>query len=216
MKTVAGWAYPDADQFMAAEQQADGTYQGSHYRMCVPLVTDRSLAIDCGAHVGTWTRLMSADFARVIAVEPSPDTFEALVTNMQAFGCQNVQFHQAAVGAEAGFVSIAPLDPRAEALKNTGARFVQAGGSIPCERIDDWRLPSCGFIKMDIEGSEPLALEGARETLKRCRPIVLFECKGFWRHRYGLSKDAPQEILRSVGYHELAVAGRDRIWGPSR
>lgn len=215
MKTVAHWAYPDADDFMLHEQKADGTYQGSHYRMALDFVRDRSLAIDGGAHVGTWSRLMSADFHRVIAVEPSADTFEALAHNMQTFGCQNVELRQAALGAVAGFVSIAPLDPRAEAMKNTGARFVQPGGSIPCQRIDDWNVLTCGFLKLDVEGSEPLALAGAFETLQRCQPIVLFECKGFWKHRFGLPADAPQSILLRAGYRELAVAGCDRIWGPA-
>lgn len=210
-----GWVFPDVDEFMANEIQPDGSYQGGHYRAAMAFVTDRSMAIDCGAHVGTWSKLMAADFDRVIAVEPSADTFEALATNMRTFGCANVELRHTAVGAKAGFVSMAPLDPRAEALKNTGARFVQAGGSIPCERIDDWELPSCGFIKMDIEGSEPLALMGARETLARCHPIVLFENKGFWRHRFNCAPNAPQQILATAGYRQLAVAGKDVIWGPA-
>ncbi len=81
------------------------------------------------------------------------------------------------------------------------------------ERIDDWQLPSCGFLKMDIEGSEPLALEGARATLARCRPIVLFEHKGFCR-RYGLAPDATLTVLASCGYRHLETAGKDQIWGP--
>ncbi len=214
MKTVsAGWAFPDADSFMAGQIKPDGTYQYSHLVAALKHVTNFDLAIDCGAHVGTWSRPMSAKFFRVIAVEPSPDTFEALAANMQTFGCQNVDLKNCAVGQVAGFVKMAPLEARAEALKNTGARFVRQGGTIPCERIDDWNLPSVGFIKMDIEGSEPLALEGAFETLKRCRPIVLYENKGFWRHRYQLPIDAPAQILARAGYVQLEVAGKDLIWG---
>lgn len=215
MKFVHGWAFPDVDDFMWREMAPDGTYQSGHLAAAMRHVTDRSLAIDCGAHVGTWSRLMSGLFHRVIAVEPSPDTFEALATNMGTFQCGNVELRQAAVGAVSGFVSIAPLDPRAEAAKNTGARFVKDGGTIPCQRIDDWQLPSCGFLKMDIEGAEPLALEGARETLQRCKPIVLFENKGFWRWHFGLERDAPQRILLGAGYRQLEVAGKDDIWGPA-
>lgn len=210
-----GWAFPDADQFMANEMKADGSYQRSHIDAALRHVTDFRLAIDGGAHVGTWSRVLSQSFQSVIAVEPSRDTFEALTANMQTFGCDNVDRRNVALGAVSGSVSMAPLDPRAEALKNTGARFVQSGGDIPCQRIDEWKLPSLGFLKLDVEGSEPLALEGARKTLVRCRPIVLFECKGFWRHRYGLPIDAPQRVLESVGYHQLEQAGKDLIWGPA-
>lgn len=212
MKIVHGWAYPDVDDFMWREMKADGTYQAGHLHMALTYVTDFSLAIDGGAHVGTWSRLMSQAFAKVIAVEPSPDTFEALTVNIAAFQCGNVDLRPIAIGAAVGHVSMA-LEGRAAAANNTGGRFVQAGGVIPVERIDDWQLPTCGFLKLDIEGSEPLALEGARETLVRCRPIVLFEHKGFCR-RYGLPPDASQRVLESVGYKQLSIAGKDQIWGP--
>jgi FkbM family methyltransferase len=212
-----GWCFPDADEFMAGELTPDGRYQDSHLEAALALVTDFSCAIDGGAHVGTWTRPMSQRFARVIAVEPSPDTFEALSANVTAFGCTNVELHQAALGSEPGFVSLAPLDPRAEALRNTGARYVHEspGATIQRLRIDDWKLDTCGFIKLDVEGSEPLALEGALLTLRRCRPIVLFENKKFWR-RFGLADDAPQQILRGAGYRLRCVARMDAIWGPEK
>ncbi len=213
MKSVHGWQFPDVDDFMWREMKADGTYQASHLTAALGFVTDFSLAIDGGAHVGTWSKLMSKAFETVIAVEPSPDTFECLVENMKAFNCYNVDLRPIAIGAKVGRVQMA-LEGRAAAANNTGGRFVQPGGDIPVERIDDWKLPSCGFIKLDIEGSEPLALEGARETLARCKPIVLFEHKGFCR-RYGLPADAVLTLLTSVDYRELAVAGKDRIWGPA-
>jgi FkbM family methyltransferase len=193
--------------------EPDGTYQADHYRIALPYVTDRSRCLDAGAHVGTWSRLMAADFAEVIAVEPFADTCAALRANMAAFGCSNVAIHQVALGATPGFVSMAPLEPQHEAAKNTGARFVKNGGEITRITIDSLALPSLGFLKLDIEGAEVDALAGARETIRRCKPIVLFECKWFWR-RYGHAIDAPQVLLAGMGYREIGEAGRDRIWGP--
>jgi FkbM family methyltransferase len=212
-----GWAYPDADHFMAAEMHDDGSYQGSHLAMALAHVTDWSCAVDGGAHVGTWSRPMAAKFARVLAIEPSPDTCEALTENMRLFDCANVEIHNVALGAESGRVTMA-LDARAAELQNTGGRYVQeaVNGSVSIPRItlDSLELPTCGFLKLDIEGSEPLALLGARKTLKRCRPIVLFENKKFWR-RYGLPDEAPQDVLLRARYRPLERAGCDLIWGPA-
>ncbi len=213
MKTVNGWAFPSADRFMATEMKGNGEYQAGHLRTALGYVTDWSIAVSCGAHVGTWTKLLSARFARVIAVEPAADTFEALQANMRTFGCTNVDCLNVAVGATRGLVSMA-IDARGEALANTGARYTTAGGAIPLEVIDDWNLPTLGFLKLDVEGSEVDALKGAAFTLQRCRPIVLWECKGFWR-RFGYGKTAPQDLLTSLGYHEVAIAGCDRIWAAS-
>lgn len=214
MKQVSGWAYPDADVHMASAMLADGTYQGAHLKKALSYVTDWTCALDAGAHVGTWTRMLSRRFARVLAFEPSSDTFEALDANVRAFGLDNVDLYRAALGAEAGTVSMA-LDPKELARQNTGGRYVQDGGEIPRITIDYLNLRSLGFLKLDVEGSEPLVLQGARLTLERCRPIVLYEDKAHWS-RYGLPGDAVETILRKAHYGPIARAGRDAIWVPPR
>lgn len=213
MKVVHGWAFPDADEFMATEMKEDGTYQASHLRLAEGYVTDWTCAVDGGAHVGTWSRLMSARFTRVIAIEPSPDTFEALKVNMAAFGCVNVELQNVALGAVPGVVSMG-LDARAESLKNTGGRYVRDGGTIPRITLDSLKLQTCGFLKLDIEGSEPLAIMGARATLAKCHPIILYENKAHWR-RYGFKANAMETVLAQAGYRHLCRAGLDAVWGPA-
>lgn len=214
MKTVHGWAFPDADEFMATEMKPDGSYQAGHLRIALSYVTEWSVAIDGGAHVGTWSRLLSQRFARVIAVEPSADTREALLVNLAAFGCRNVEVRGVALGDTAGRVHMT-LDAgsRAERMKNTGARHVVDGGDVPMERIDDWHLESLGLLKLDVEGSEPRAIRGALNTLQRCRPIVIYEEKGFGR-RYGDTPGAAARALESIGYRLLTTVKMDHVWGP--
>jgi FkbM family methyltransferase len=212
MRLHKGWAFPDADQFMASELHDDGTYQAAHLRAALLHVTDFRCAIDGGAHVGTWSRLMDFPFARVIAVEPSADTFECLQQNKQVQGWAHVELRQVALGAKAGTARMV-LDGRALTLKNTGARYLGAGTDVKVEAIDDWQLPALGFLKLDVEGSELAALRGAVRTLQRCRPIVLYENKGFWT-RYGAARNAPAVFLQSLGYRQLAEASMDLIWGP--
>lgn len=213
MQFVNGVAFPDADRFMVAELKGDGTYQIDNLMAALRRVTNHDCAIDGGAHIGAWTRVMSAHFSRVIAAEPSADTFEALTRNMEQFGCANVECRNLALGDAPGSVQMR-LAPEQEQRANTGARFVEAGGSIPVETIDSWNLPSLGFLKLDVEGSEPAALRGAVETLKRCRPIVLFENKWLWTKHYGLPKNIVARFLEGLGYHLLEQVSRDQIWGP--
>lgn len=213
MKQHLGWSFPEADEFMLGQLKADGTYQGGHLNDALAHVTDWTVAFDGGAHVGTWSRLLSAKFDRVIAVEPSADTYEALVANMVAFGCSNVDVRNVAIGSTSGKVSMT-LDGRGAQLKNTGARYAKDGGEIRRVTIDSLALPSLGFLKLDVEGSEFAALLGARETLLRCKPIVLFENKGLWR-RFGVEPQGPHKFLASLRYQQLQVSGCDLIWGPA-
>ena len=47
--------------------------------------------------------------------------------------------------------------------------------SVLADRIDNLRLEDVRLAKFDVEGMEPQAIDGARETLQRCRPIVFVE-----------------------------------------
>lgn len=213
MKRVEqGWYFPDADEFMVSHLAKDGTYQKSHLDAALTYVTDWSCALDCGAHIGTWSKLMAEKFQQVIAFEPSADTFEALEANLAQFGSANVRAMNVAVGASAGLISL-HLDSRARDLKNTGARFVRDGGDIPRITIDSLELPSVGFIKMDIEGSEVDALAGASKTIQRCKPIILFENKAMWS-RFGHARQAPHLFLQRLRYREVEKVSMDVIWKP--
>jgi hypothetical protein len=96
--------------------------------------------------------------------------------------------------------------------KNSGARYVAEGGAIDRVTVDSLRLDDLDLLKMGIEGSEVEALKGARQTLLRCRPVVLFEGKNEWMRR-GFKEDAPQRFLTSLGAEKFERVGVDEIWG---
>lgn len=211
MKLHAGIAFPDADRFMAGEMKGDQSYQAANLREALRFVTEFGCAIDGGAHVGLWSKRMAEVFEKVVAFEPSPDTFECLLVNMRAI--THVQCEPYALGAEAGTASMA-IDRENEARANTGARHVTTGGDIPVRTVDSFKLDRVGFIKLDIEGSEPMALQGAAQTIARCQPIILFENKKLWSRYFALPKDAVSRQLEQHGYRLLSTVSRDQIWGP--
>lgn len=211
MKFRFGLAFPEADRLMSEHVKPDGSYQGDHLAAALRHVTDWSVAIDGGAHVGLWSRTMAAHFGRVLAFEPAPDTFECLAFNVAAL--DHVKVYQAALSDAPGRVSLT-WSPDAEARANTGARFVQAGGDIDAVTIDGLALASLGFLKLDVEGSEPMALAGAAETIARCKPVILFENKWHWCRHHGLPKHAVRDLLIGYGYRLLEQVGCDQVWGP--
>jgi hypothetical protein len=42
-------------------------------------------------------------------------------------------------------------------------------------RLDDLYLNDISFMKVDVEGHEPLVISGAKETILRCRPLIWIE-----------------------------------------
>lgn len=211
MKIVNGWAFPDEDEFMASQMRPDGTYQLSHLTGAIAHCKKFELALDGGAHIGTWSKVLAGRFDTVVAVEPSTDTYECLLHNIGAL--ENIQFHNLALGKEPGKIKMTLEGfQKAIDLKNTGARFTRDGGDIDRVTIDSLNLPALDFLKLDIEGGEPDALLGAVKTLKKYRPVVLFEDKNLWK-RYGYPRNKPHEILASLGAKKITRLSMDEVWG---
>ena len=211
MKIVNGWAFPLADGFMSSRIGVNGEYQKSHLDAALKLVRGWKVAVDGGAHVGTWSKLMVQRFSSVVSFEPSVDTFECLVHNMQ--GITNASLRNQALGKAPGMVEMTLEGfERAIMLKNTGARFTKEGGTTERVTLDSLELPALDFLKLDVEGGEVDALEGARRTLKEFHPVVLFEDKNLWK-RYGYGRQAPHDLLTYLGARHLIRVQMDEIWG---
>ncbi|MEM1445462.1 MAG: FkbM family methyltransferase [Planctomycetota bacterium] len=57
------------------------------------------------------------------------------------------------------------------------------------------------LIKIDIEGAELSALRGGRETIRRCQPIILFECTQSGVDAFGYDSDAMFDFFQDeLGY----------------
>lgn len=169
------------------------------------------LVVDGGAHIGTWSKVLAEKFGKVVAFEPSADTFECLQHNVGMI--PNIEMRNQALGKEPGKIHMTLEGfQKAIDLKNTGARFTRDGGDIDLITLDSLQLPALDFLKLDIEGGEPDALMGARETLKKYKPIVLFEDKFLWK-RYGYARNKPHEILTALGARHLIRLSMDEVWG---
>jgi hypothetical protein len=62
---------------------------------------------------------------------------------------------------------------------------------IPLDELD---LRRCALIKVDVEGMEAQVVEGARQTIERCRPALFLENDTVERSREVLT------AVESVGY----------------
>jgi hypothetical protein len=76
--------------------------------------------------------------------------------------------------------------------------------------LDDLNLPRVDFIKLDIEGMEMEALDGARKTIKRNHPILLIErikTDAVQLERWLASKDY---TILPAGINVLAIHASDK------
>lgn len=122
--------------------------------------------VDCGAYDGDtiseFRRSTGNFFTKIIAFEPDPENFAALKSAV--IGDPRVVLQAYATGARREIVHFS--------AGGTGARISSTGTcEVQTVRLDealDGIAPT--YMKFDIEGSEPAALKGGRETIMRHRP----------------------------------------------
>lgn len=88
---------------------------------------------------------------------------------------------------------------------------------VPTVRLDD-DLPDGyepHFIKIDVEGAELLVLDGARETLSRHRPVVVFEFGRGAADHYGVTPADVFQRFANAGMSVYEVDGREPLDLPS-
>ncbi len=132
--------------------------------------------LDCGAHIGLYTRqALAMGAALVVAIEPAPENIECLRRNFAA----EIRAGRVIVEAKGVWNKVDTLMLHRAAVNSAGDSFVLNDGpgdsvAAPLTTIDllveELRLRSVDFIKMDIKGAERQALAGGRKTLERFHP----------------------------------------------
>jgi len=135
------------------------------------------ITLDCGANIGvTVHEELAAGAKLVVAIEPAPENLECLRRNFPSeITTGRVIIVPKGVWNKNDFLTLR-VDP-----KNSGADsfVIKHEGEVDLDRVPlttidqlvaDLKLPRVDYIKMDIEGAEPKALEGARATLAKFKP----------------------------------------------
>lgn len=161
------------------------------------------VAVDVGASIGNHSLYLAlvCDLD-VVAFEPAtPDVLAANVARNAAE--DRVRVEPVALGAHEGRA-------KTRGVNTTGlAHDPDAGwetwgyihkldqaddGNIPVRTLDSYELEDVGLVKIDVEGMEADVLEGAIDTIRRCRPAIFCEAL---RHDEHL---AIRDVLAPLGY----------------
>ncbi len=155
-------------------------------------VTKWDMAIDGGAHHGTWTRIMAQKFAKVWAFEPDLQNLEVLEKATEHL--KNVEIRNVALGNDNRMVGLA-------GIKSTARHIAFPGDDVKMLRLDQMTFMGLGLIKLDLEGAELYALEGARKTIQEHRPVLIIEYHQV--SRYGFGDDALMLWFEKSAYREV-------------
>lgn len=215
IKTVCGTTmYIDlADNIISTKLLEYGYWEKGLTDIVQKIVKPGMKVVDVGAHSGYYTLLFSklvSATGSVVAFEPDAHNFKLLSANVSLNNATNCTLVNKAVSNLSGQLSLY-RDP-----KNLGAHsLIEYEGekkekvTVEVTTLDEyWRGSSApiDFIKMDIEGNEPMAFEGASKML-RANPNVILVVE-FNSYIFDKIQRHPQQfidMLRSFGMRLFTV-----------
>jgi len=164
-----------------------------------PKLKSRTLCLDIGANVGNHSAFFSPFFDRVIAFEPNLRAFKLLEANAMLF--DNVDPRNFGLSSAEGTAIATYNTSSVGAASISIDRDGEHTTEFQLKRLDDVlsddEKAQVSFIKIDVEGHELEALQGARDTIRISKPVIVLEALPS-EIENGTTK--PIEFLRGEGY----------------
>lgn len=219
MRKFNEWYMPDNEHHLQKWMDEVGdlqhgrlVYQGHKYRAAMQHCREKRTALDVGAHIGLWSFQMAHDFERVVGFEPMAEYRECWVKNLA--GHKNCELLPAACGLTKGWVKLKNYTEDSSGdtrVSNFSAD--EKPGYAPLVTVDSYGLQDVDFMKVDCEGYELFVLQGAEETLLRCKPVVVVEQKRDMSSNYQIPPLAAVHFLKVLGAELLGEVSGDYFLG---
>ena len=166
------------DELDSLELKINPIFEPEETRLCMALISPGDTCLDIGANIGYYTVLFShyvGSTGKVIAIEPDPENFLLLKQNCSQDIASNIaSLHQVALGEEAG------MAPLFKSKDNHGMHRLYSSvccssdsSTVSVIRGDSLNIGVVDFLKIDIEGYEPPALSGLKNTISASKTIKI-------------------------------------------
>ncbi|MBH8552383.1 FkbM family methyltransferase [Nostocaceae cyanobacterium CENA357] len=172
----------------------NATYEPWILHIFKNLILEEYYCFDIGANIGVISIIMAqlASKGKVFAFEPFPSSFDYLCHNVKQNNIDNVDTYNMALANFNGVSEILTVDNSyADAqlileknltkvtneLKTGTSAYTKKSTSV--RKFDDWfqenDIDKVDLLKVDIEGSEILFLEGAEQVINNFKPDLVIE-----------------------------------------
>jgi|LakMenEpi03Aug12_release.lakeMendotaPanAssembly.Ray.scaffolds.fasta_scaffold103775_4 FkbM family methyltransferase len=170
-------------------------YGEANYKILSKLIINQfGWILDCGAHIGTFSLPAELDGRKVIKIEAAAKNIECLNKTFDS------EVYQAILADSKRMCRFS------EESGPFGWIIEDENGDVLTDTIDsivgDRKIIG---IKLDIEGGEIKALDGAIKTLQRDKPPILMEVNGWCLMQQGKRSEDLLKKIESFGYVSFVI-----------
>ena len=169
---------------------------------------ETGVVVDAGAYIGNRLLFFGKELCvkKIIAFEPVEEHFSILKKNVELNGLsERTELHCMGLSNRDGNTAIGKVT-----RENMGRTSLSGNdGAIKLMRLDDFKLTTLSLLNIDVADMETEVLEGATDTIKRTRPVVLIKSL-----KYHLPD--VEEFFISLGYVHEKIANDDHMFCPKK
>jgi FkbM family methyltransferase len=198
----------------------DGVFERAEWEFADCFLKRGMTVFDLGANLGQYTLLAAASVGpagRVHSFEPNGRMFSELLFNVDLNGLTAVcVLNRVAVSHTCGTARLSCYAPGGEVYSSLGTRQVASEArpmgyeEVVTTTLDAYireqGIEHVDFMKIDIEGAEFWALQGARGLLsRRDAPLILVELADVNTEGFGYRAVETWDFLVDLGYQMYAL-----------
>jgi len=192
-----------------------GIYELQNVQLIQSLIQPNTVYMDVGANIGLMALpiLQSCPSCKVVSWEPSPNSLPFLRRTVENSAYKD-RWH---IVSEAASYEVGEIEfeiASAELGAYDGFQDTRRAGTrkkvkVATTTIDiEWEALGCSdvsVIKLDIEGAELKALQGAINCIKKQQPYLLIEWNAKNLEAYGRSTSDILSFAKEINYQVLSV-----------
>lgn len=188
-------------------------------------INKNSIVVECGCHIGTHTLVLTSLCKTFYGFEPMPDTYDILTKNIKLNNIDNAIIFKKGVADKESITNFSWIpygNPGGSGLNNNPMGkpdwIISTNKNIEVKltTIDLLKLDKLDFIKIDVEGYETLVIEGAINTIKKYKPVIIMEV---WKNHYGeIDLNYTKNLFKNIielGYDITHIYGPDFLFLPN-
>ena len=187
----------------------DNPHEEGEVKFLESIVKEGMNAIDIGANIGITTVAIAKRIRRggkLYSFEPVPEYSNILKENVSSNGLENMKVYELAVTDQVGRAPFYQNGLSSGIVFEEGAKSFEVSTTTIDRFLIGEKIERIDLINMDCEGSELLALKGAKETLRKNKVKIFCEIHHDFLKQLGQSVEELVQYLQGLEFQVQSVS----------
>lgn len=192
-----------------AQHLKSGHLWEKHFRDTINVfIQEGNNVIDAGANFGYNSVLMGKKIGNkgnLIAFEPQRIIYQQLNGNLILNNIFNATTFNAALGNSQSVITLSPVNYESSWVNIGDTSIGHGGEEVYTYELDQIQETKIDFIKIDVQGYELFALQGAKQILSSHKPTLFIEIEPHQLDKFSVTSSQLVEYIKSFGYRIFKI-----------